>query len=125
MMSGTLSMVQMVKAQQERGIWFAFDNYGLMLVPFVIYFIASVAETNRSPFDLPEAESELVAGFHAEYSGFRWAIYMLAEYANIFVVASVAITLFLGGWMRPFPSAAWLEPLNYVVPVVLFAGSGA
>jgi NADH-quinone oxidoreductase subunit H len=124
MMAGTLSMVQMVKVQQERGIWFAFDNYGLMLVPFVIYFIASVAETNRSPFDLPEAESELVAGFHTEYSGFRWAIYMLAEYANIFVVSAVAVTLFLGGWMRPFPSVGWLEPINYVVPVVLIAGSG-
>jgi NADH-quinone oxidoreductase subunit H len=125
MMSGTLSMVQIVRAQEQRGIWFAFENYGLMLVPFMIYFIASVAETNRAPFDLPEAESELVAGFHTEYSGFRWALYMLAEYANIFVVSSVAVTLFLGGWMRPFPRAAWLEPINYIVPVVLFAGSGA
>ena len=124
MMAGTLSMVQMVRAQQEHGIWFAFDNYGLMLVPFVIYFIASVAETNRSPFDLPEAESELVAGFHTEYSGFRWAIYMLAEYANIFVVSSVAVTLFLGGWLRPFPSAGWLSAIDYIVPVVLLAGSG-
>jgi NADH-quinone oxidoreductase subunit H len=125
MMAGSLSMVQIVKAQQERGIWFAFDNYGLMFVPFVIYFIASVAETNRAPFDLPEAESELVAGFHTEYSGFRWAIYMLAEYANIFVVASVAVTLFVGGWMRPFPNVAMLEPVNYVLPVVLIGGSGA
>ena len=125
MMSGTLSMVQIVRAQEQRGIWFAFENYGLMLVPFMIYFIASVAETNRAPFDLPEAESELVAGFHTEYSGFRWALYMLAEYANIFVVSSVAVTLFLGGWMRPFPSIGFLEPLNYVVPVLLFAGSGA
>jgi NADH-quinone oxidoreductase subunit H len=125
MMSGTLSMVQIVKAQQERAIWFAFENYGLMLVPFMIYFIASVAETNRAPFDLPEAESELVAGFHTEYSGFRWALYMLAEYANIFVVSAVAVTLFLGGWMRPFPNVTWLEPINYVVPVVLMMGSGA
>jgi NADH-quinone oxidoreductase subunit H len=124
MMAGTLSMVQIVKAQQERGIWFAFENYGLMLVPFMIYFIASVAETNRAPFDLPEAESELVAGFHTEYSGFRWALYMLAEYANIFVVSSVAVTLFLGGWLRPFPSIAWLEPINFVVPVLLLAGAG-
>jgi NADH-quinone oxidoreductase subunit H len=93
-------------------------------VPFGIYFIASVAETNRAPFDLPEAESELVAGFHTEYSGFRWALYMLAEYANIFVVASVAVTLFWGGWLRPFPNVAWLEPVNYVAPFLLFAGSG-
>jgi NADH-quinone oxidoreductase subunit H len=124
MVAGSLSMVQIVQAQQERGIWFVFSNYGLMIIPFAIYFIASVAETNRAPFDLPEAESELVAGFHTEYSGFRWAVYMLSEYANIFVVASVAVTLFWGGWLRPFPSAGWLEPINYVGPFLLFAGSG-
>jgi NADH-quinone oxidoreductase subunit H len=125
MVAGSLSMVEIVKAQQERGIWFVFSNYGLMIAPFMIYFIASVAETNRAPFDLPEAESELVAGFHTEYSGFRWALYMLAEYANIFVVASVAVTLFWGGWLRPFPNVGFLEPLNYVVPFLLFVGSGA
>jgi NADH-quinone oxidoreductase subunit H len=126
MAAGTLSMVQMVNIQKERGLWLIFDNFGLMIVPFVIYFIASVAETNRAPFDLPEAESELVAGFHTEYSGFRWALYMLAEYANIFVVSAVAVTLFLGGWLRPFPNVAWLDiPLNYGAPLLLFAGSGA
>lgn len=125
MMAGTLSMVNIVKAQQERQIWIMFDNYGLMLVPFMVYLIAAVAETNRAPFDLPEAESELVAGFHTEYSGFRWALYFLAEYANIFVVAGVAVTLFWGGWLRPFPSVGWLElPLNYAFPVALFAVSG-
>jgi len=125
MSAGTLSMVGIVKTQLARGVWGAFDNFGFMLVPFVIYIIAATAETNRAPFDLPEAESELVAGFHTEYSGFRWALYFLAEYANIFVVSSVAVTLFLGGWLRPFPSVKWLEiPLNYGVPVLLFAGSG-
>ncbi|MGH9631575.1 MAG: complex I subunit 1/NuoH family protein, partial [Bryobacteraceae bacterium] len=125
MMAGSLSMVSIVRAQQERHIWFVFENYGLLMVPFVIYFIASVAETNRAPFDLPEAESELVAGFHTEYSGFRWALYMLAEYANIFVVAAVAVTLFWGGWLRPFPDVAWLEyPVNYGFPLALMAGSG-
>ena len=126
MMAGTLSMGGIVKAQQERGVWFAFENYGLMLVPFVMYLIAAVAETNRAPFDLPEAESELVAGFMTEYSGFRWALYFLAEYCNIFVISSVAVTLFWGGWLRPFPSVAWLEyPLNYGVPLVAMVVSGA
>jgi len=125
MSAGTLSMVQMVNVQKERGIWFAFDNFGLMFVPFMIYLIAAVAETNRAPFDLPEAESELVAGFHTEYSGFRWALYFLAEYANIFVVSSVAVTLFWGGWLRPFPNVDFLEiPLNMGFPILLFAGSG-
>ena len=125
MMAGTLSMVGIVKAQLERGVWFAFDNFGLMLVPFTVYLISAVAETNRAPFDLPEAESELVAGFHTEYSGFRWALYFLAEYANIFVVSSVAVTLFWGGWLRPFPSVRWLDlPLNAGVPFLALAGSG-
>ncbi len=125
MMAGTLSLAGIVRAQQERGIWFAFENYGLMLLPFVIYLIAAVAETNRAPFDLPEAESELVAGFMTEYSGLRWAWYFLAEYGNIFVIASVAATLFWGGWLRPFPSVGWLEyPLDYGVPLALMGGSG-
>jgi len=125
MVSGTLSMQGIVKAQLDRGIWFIFDNYLFMIVPFAVYIIAATAETNRAPFDLPEAESELVAGFHTEYSGFRWALYFLAEYANIFVVSSVAVTLFWGGWLRPFPSIAWLHiPLDLVFPVVLLGGSG-
>jgi NADH-quinone oxidoreductase subunit H len=124
MVAGTLSMQGIVAAQQKAGIWFVFSNWGFMIVPFVVYIIAATAETNRAPFDLPEAESELVAGFHTEYSGFRWALYFLAEYANIFVVSSVAVTLFWGGWLRPFPSIAFLEkPLNYGVPVLFFAGS--
>lgn len=125
MAAGTLSMVEIVKAQQARGIWFVFDNYGLMILPFMIYFISAVAETNRAPFDLPEAESELVAGYHTEYSGFRWGIYMLSEYLNMFVVGGVAITLFWGGWLRPFPGVTWLEiPLNYGMPILLFGGTG-
>jgi NADH-quinone oxidoreductase subunit H len=125
MAAGTLSMQGIVKAQAEQGIWFVFANYGFMIVPFLVYLIAATAETNRAPFDLPEAESELVAGFHTEYSGFRWALYFLAEYANIFVVSAVAVTIFFGGWLRPFANVAWLEiPVNFGFPVVLFAGSG-
>jgi NADH-quinone oxidoreductase subunit H len=124
MVANTLSMRGIVEAQLQRHIWFVFENFGFMIVPFVVYIIAATAETNRAPFDLPEAESELVAGFHTEYSGFRWALYFLAEYANIFVVAAVAVTLFLGGWLRPFPNVAFLEaPLNFGVPILLFAGS--
>lgn len=126
MAAGTLSMVQMVRNQQEQGVWYIFDNFGFMIVPFVIYMIAAIAETNRAPFDLPEAESELVAGYHTEYSGFRWALYMLSEYAAIFVICSVMVTLFWGGWLRPFPSVGWLEaPLNVAFPVAMFVLSGA
>ena len=125
MVAGTLSMRGIVESQLSRGVWGVFSNYGFMIVPFAVYLVAAVAETNRAPFDLPEAESELVAGFHTEYSGFRWALYFLAEYANIFVVSSVAVTLFWGGWLRPFPAVAWLAiPMNIVFPVLLFAGSG-
>jgi NADH-quinone oxidoreductase subunit H len=125
MVAGTLSMRGIVQTQIDRGVWGVFANYGFMIVPFALYIIAATAETNRAPFDLPEAESELVAGFHTEYSGFRWALYFLAEYANIFVVSSVAVTVFWGGWLRPFPSIGWLDkPLNYGVPVILFVGSG-
>jgi NADH-quinone oxidoreductase subunit H len=125
MVAGTLSMRGIVQSQIDRGIWGVFSNYGFMIVPFAVYVIAATAETNRAPFDLPEAESELVAGFHTEYSGFRWALYFLAEYANIFVVSSVAVTVFWGGWLRPFPSVGWLaNPLNFGVPVLLFVGSG-
>ena len=125
MVAGTLSMQGIIQAQLTRGIWFVFDNYGFMIVPFAVYIIAATAETNRAPFDLPEAESELVAGFHTEYSGFRWALYFLAEYANIFVISSVAVTLFWGGWLRPFPAwTGWTCRSTWRFPVVLFVGSG-
>jgi NADH-quinone oxidoreductase subunit H len=125
MVAGTLSMQGIVKAQLNHGVWGAFANYGFMLVPFAVYIIAATAETNRAPFDLPEAESELVAGFHTEYSGFRWALFFLAEYTNMVVVSSVAVTLFLGGWLRPFPNVSWLAwPFNAAIPAILVAGSG-
>jgi NADH-quinone oxidoreductase subunit H len=120
MVAGTLSMQGIIHAQLDQGMWFAFSNYGLMLVPTVLFLIAGVAETNRAPFDLPEAESEIVAGFHTEYSGFRFALYFLAEYASIFVISSIAVTLFFGGWLRTFPNVAFLEmPLNFGFPVLL------
>ena len=122
MCAGTLSMQGIIQAQYERGVWGAFDNYLLMLIPTVLFIIAGTAETNRAPFDLPEAESEIVAGFHTEYSGFRFALYFLAEYAAIFVISGICVTLFFGGWLRPFPNVGFLEtPLNVGLPVVLFA----
>jgi len=105
--TGTLSMIGIVQAQQAQHIWFVFKFFPLGLMAFVIFAIAMVAETNRAPFDLPEAESELTAGFHTEYSGFRWSLFFLAEYSAMIAVSSIAVTLWLGGWMRPFPH--WLS----------------
>jgi NADH-quinone oxidoreductase subunit H len=100
LLAGSLSMKEIVQAQADQGVWFI----AVVPVGFFIYFVGSIAETNRAPFDLPEAESELVAGYMTEYSGFRWALYFLAEYANMVVVGAIATTLFLGGWLRPYPS---------------------
>ena len=110
LMSGTLSLVGIVRAQAAQGLWFAF----VQPVAFVIFFIGGLAETNRAPFDLPEAEQELTGGFHTEYSGMRFALFFLAEYANMIVVSSVATTLFLGGWLRPFPGVGALAFLGLV-----------
>jgi NADH-quinone oxidoreductase subunit H len=102
---GTLSMIGIVQAQLAQGQWFIFKFFPLGLIAFGIFAIAMVAETNRAPFDLPEAESELTAGFHTEYSGFRWSLFFLAEYSAMIAVSSIAVTLWLGGWLRPFPNA--------------------
>ena len=102
--TGTLSMIGIVQAQQAQGIWFIFKFFPLGLIAFFIFAVAMVAETNRAPFDLPEAESELTAGFHTEYSGFRWSLFFLAEYSAMIAVSSIAVTLWLGGWLRLFPN---------------------
>src|SRR5678815_1250540 len=110
LMSGSLSMVSVVVARYVQGVWFAF----VLSVAFVIFFIGGLAETNRAPFDMPEAEQELTGGFHTEYSGMRFALFFLAEYANMIVVSSVATTLFWGGWLRPFPNVSWLGFLDLI-----------
>lgn len=98
MFGRTLSLSGIVGAQQADSIWFIFYQP----VGFLLFLVSGIAENNRAPFDLPEAESELVAGFHTEYSGFRWSLFFMAEYAAMVVVAAVATTVFLGGWYFPF-----------------------
>ena len=103
-LAGTLNLTDIVHAQAgHKGI---FDWFMWPLLPvFVIYFISGVAETNRAPFDVAEGESEIVAGFHVEYSGSAFAIFFLAEYANMILVSFLAATLFMGGWLSPFPTS--------------------
>ena len=102
---GSLNLQDVIAAQSD-GIWgenrwFLTRMFPLNLIAFVVFFICGLAETNRNPFDIPEAESELVAGFHTEYSGMRFALFFLAEYAAMFLVAGLAVVLFLGGWVGP------------------------
>ena len=118
--TGTLSMIEIVKAQQEQHAWFMFKFFPLGLIAFFIFAVAMVAETNRAPFDLPEAESELTAGFHTEYSGFRWSLFFLAEYSAMIAVSAIAVTLWLGGWLRPFPN--WLTGETWDLVFSLFPG---
>ena len=126
--TGTMSMIGIVEAQQQQGSWFLFKFFPVGLVAFVVFAIAMVAETNRAPFDLPEAESELTAGFHTEYSGFRWSLFFLGEYVAMIGVSSIAVTLWLGGWLRPFPNAlngaAWDTAFG-CMPGLLFFGLAA
>ncbi len=116
LVAGSLSLVEIVQRQQEMGVWF----FAVQPVAFLLFFICGLAETNRLPFDLPEAETELVGGFHTEYSGFRFSLFFIAEYANMITVSALAVTLFWGGWLRPFPNVAWLGFLDIVPPLAWF-----
>ena len=118
--TGTLSMIGIVQSQLAQEEWFLFKFFPLGLIGFVIFAISMVAETNRAPFDLPEAESELTAGFHTEYSGFRWSLFFLAEYSAMIAVSSIAVTLWLGGWLRPFPN--WLNGTRWDSVFSFFPG---
>lgn len=115
LLAGSMNLNDIVESQ--RGMWNIFPQF----IGFVVFFIASMAELNRSPFDLSEAESELIAGNLVEYSGFRFAFFMLAEYTYVFVMAGLAATLFLGGWLAPFgltfiPGFVW-----FILKMLLFA----
>lgn len=115
----SFNLTEIVMAQHR--VWFIF----LQPVAGLIFFICATAETNRAPFDIPEAESELVAGFHTEYSGMRFGLFFLAEYTNMFIVSAVAATLFFGGWHGPFgfglgiPGVVWFLLKTYVLLFVL------
>jgi len=103
-LAGTMQVSEIVELQ--RGGWFLFKGHIPALIAFTVFVIAGTAETNRGPFDLAEAESELTAGFHTEYSGIKFAFFFLAEYINLFIVAAMATIVFLGGWM-PFHFGDW------------------
>lgn len=115
--AGSLNLGDIVMAQSG-GFW---HWYWLPLLPlFVVYFVSGVAETNRAPFDIAEGESEIVAGFHVEYSGMAFAVFFLAEYADMILISMLAATLFMGGWLSPFEGIPYLEPLFAWVPGLIW-----
>jgi NADH-quinone oxidoreductase subunit H len=121
-LSGTMQLSEIVEQQAE--MWFIFKGHVPAVIAFVIYLIAGHAETNRGPFDLPEAESELTAGYHTEYSGIQFGFFYLAEYMNMFIIAAIAATMFLGGWM-PLHIPGWASfnhSMDYIPSVVWFLG---
>jgi NADH-quinone oxidoreductase subunit H len=117
MYAGTMSMSGIVAAQADN-VWFALP----LLPSFLIYMVSMVGETNRAPFDLPEAEGELVAGFATEYASLKYALFFLAEYINMVTVSALATTLFLGGWRAPYPISLWDGANEGYLPVVWFLG---
>ncbi len=121
-LTGSLNFNEIVMSQDNG--WWIFKGHIPVLISFIIFIIASTAEINRTPFDLPEAESELTAGFHTEYSGIQFAMFFLSEYVNMFIVSAVAATLFFGGWM-PFHIGHWAafnDIMNYIPGPIWFFG---
>jgi NADH-quinone oxidoreductase subunit H len=121
-LTGSLSLKDIILSQQNG--WWIFKGHLPVLIAFVLFMIAVTAETNRAPFDLAEAESELTAGFHTEYSGMKFALFFLAEYVNVFIVCCIGATLFLGGWM-PFHIGNWQQfnhIMDYIPSSIWFMG---
>ncbi|HVS95348.1 MAG TPA: NADH-quinone oxidoreductase subunit NuoH [Puia sp.] len=121
-LTGSLRISDIIESQRDG--WWLFKGHIPAIIAFIIFIIAVTAETNRAPFDLAEAESELTAGFHTEYSGMKFALFFLAEYVNIFIVCSIAATLFLGGWM-PLHIGAWTgfnRVMDYIPSSIWFVG---
>ena len=118
MMTGSLSLVDIVQAQSGPGnLWFFIPQF----VGFIVFLVAGFAETNRAPFDLPEADAELVGGYNTEYGGGRFAAFFAAEYLNIVVVSGLMVTLFLGGWNIPFVDPpTWVDPIVVIVKMCAF-----
>src|SRR5438046_308395 len=116
LMTRSLSLVEIVQRQERIHLWFVFPG----LLAFFLYFVSGVAETNRNPFDLPEAESELVSGFNTEYSGVKFAFFFLGEYTAMIIISCVAVTVFFGGWLAPFPNVKALAFLKIVPPFAWF-----
>ncbi len=113
-LTGSLNMNDIIRSQADG--WWIFKGHFPVWISFIIFLIAITAETNRAPFDLAEAESELTAGFHTEYSGMKFALFFLAEYVNVFIVCAIGATLFLGGWM-PFHIGHW-EGFNHIMDFI-------
>jgi NADH-quinone oxidoreductase subunit H len=120
--SGTMQLSGIIESQADG--WWLFKGHIPAIIAFIIYLIASTAETNRGPFDLAEAESELTAGFHTEYSGIKFAFFYLADYINMFIVASMAVTVFLGGWMPLHFGVdnTFNHIMDFIPPIVWFFG---
>ena len=125
-MAGTINLYEIVEQQNRSGLPFALYPPFIVggSIAFLVYLVAGIAETNRAPFDLPEAEGELGAGFHTEYSGFKWSMFFMAEYVNMINVSALAIVLFLGGWWPATPAlgplAGILGPIFFLVKLALF-----
>lgn len=121
-LAGSMQLSTIVEQQSE--CWYIFSGHIPSFIAFIIFLVAATAETNRGPFDLAEAESELTAGFHTEYSGIKFAFFFLAEYMNMFLVASIAATLFWGGWI-PFHVSGWTgfnEIMDFIPPFIWYIG---